>query len=219
MSNPPTSGAGSETRGVVTRLLGQASGGSKEAFDELLPLVYDELRGIASNRLRVERSGHTLNTTALVHEAYLNLVQQDRVEWRSRAHFFAVAARAMRRILINYAKMRNRDKRGGGAIHVPLEQVDEGAEALAFPDSAVSSELLALDQALERLNAFNPQGADVVLYRFFGGLTNNEIAEVMGVSEATVRRRWTMTKSWIRKELSEEGISESGILMTGASSG
>ena len=194
---------GDRSRGEITRLLASASHGNREAFDELFPVVYDELKAVARNRMRSERSDHTLSATALVHEAYLSLVDQDRVEWQGRAHFFSVAAAAMRRILIDYARMKKRNKRGGDAQHVSLESADEHGELIS-DDHAV--ELLALDQALERLREFNEEGAEVVLYRLFGGLTHEEIAEVRGVSEVTVRRRWTAARAWLRGQLGVEPI-------------
>lgn len=168
-----------------------------EALNELFPLVYDELRRLARRRLRREREGHTLTPTALVHEAYLKLVGQTRVEWQNRAHFYAVASQAMRRILVNHAEARNAQKRGGSARHLSLDEVE-----LAFTDDEVE-ELLVLDRALERLTEFNPRGADVVVYRFFGGLTHAEIAEVMDTSAVTVRRAWGAARSWLRRELRE----------------
>jgi RNA polymerase sigma factor (TIGR02999 family) len=196
----PESGRGA---GEITGLLRDATRGDREAFDRLLPLVYDELRQLARSKLRFERAGHTLTTTALVHEAYLKLIDQTRVEWRGRHHFFAVASEAMRRILIDYAKRRLAAKRGGGAGHIRL---DEAPEVAAPPaDDAFSldqaHELIALDEALERLAGFNAQGARVVQYRFFGGLTNAEVADVMGTSERTARRAWTVAKAWLRREL------------------
>ena len=182
-------------RDQITALLSQASGGNVDALNRLIPLVYDELRRLAHHRLRHERSDHTLNTTALVHEAYLKLVEQTRVEWKSRAHFYAIAAQAMQRILINYATMKKAEKRGGGAAHVPLEDVP-----IAL-DDAQADELIALDGALTRLGEFNKRGADVVTYRFFGGLTHDEIAEVMGTSSITVRRAWDAARIWLRREL------------------
>jgi len=179
----------------LTEMLAQASNGNVEALNRLFPLVYGELRRLARNRLRAERDGHTLNTTALVHEAYLRLVDQDRVQWRNRAHFYAIASRAMRRILINYAEMRRAGKRGGGAEHVPLEEA-----ARVIPDEDLD-DLIALHEALERLAGFNPRGAEVVSYRFFGGLGWEEIAEVLGTSPVTARRAWTTAKSWLRREL------------------
>jgi RNA polymerase sigma factor (TIGR02999 family) len=182
-------------RGQVTQLLAAASDGNVEALNQLFPLVYRELLGLARNRLRAERRGHTLNTTALVHEAYLKLVEQKHVAWQNRAHFYAIASRAMRRILINYAEMRRAGKRGGGAVPIALE--DAG---IVFADHQID-ELLALDQALGRLKEFNPRGAEVVEQRFFGGLTFEEIAEVLGTSVVTVRRSWSTAKSWLRREL------------------
>jgi RNA polymerase sigma factor (TIGR02999 family) len=180
----------------VTRLLAEASGGNADALNRLVPLVYDELRKIAHAQLRRERAGHTLNTTALVHEAYVKLVDQDRVEWRDRTHFYGVAAQAMRRILVNYAEARGAQKRGGGSEKVPLD------ESLVALDDAQLDELLALDQALNRLQAFNPRGARVVEYRFFAGLQHDEVAEIMELSTVTVRRAWSAAKSWLRQELS-----------------
>lgn len=190
-----------EQAGRITELLGEAAAGRKDAFDQLLPLVYDELARIAHGRLRYEAAGHTLNTNALVHEAYLKLVDQTRIHWQSRQHFYAVASEAMRRILVDYAKSRRAGKRGGGSAHVGLEQAGD----LAAPSDLFSMdqalELLALDQALTRLADFNPQGATVVQYRFFGGLSNPEVADVTGLSERTVRRAWTVAKAWLRREL------------------
>ena len=191
-----------QPKGEITRLLAQASHGNKAAFDELVPLVYDELHKIASARLRIEQAGHTLTPTALVHEAYLKLVEQDRAEWQSRAHFFAVAALAMRRILINHAKTRSRQKRGGGAVRLDLEAAEKlGETAVPFSDEQ-ADELIALDGALSQLKEFNEEGAQVIEYRFFGGLQFKEIAEVLGVSEVTVRRRWTAARAWLKKEIS-----------------
>lgn len=201
-----------QRRTDVTLLLRKASSGDKDAFDQLLPLVYDELKRLAHGRLRHEREGQTLNTTALVHEAYLKLIDQTHVEWQSRSHFFAIASQAMRRILIDYAKARKRIKRGGDARQVPLDAVDSARarEALFSPQQA--TELLALDEALERLARFNRRGADVVQYRFFGGLAHQEIAEVLGVSEITVRRSWTVARAWLRRELQRELSDEPGTL-------
>jgi RNA polymerase sigma factor (TIGR02999 family) len=179
----------------LTELLVQASGGNREALNRVFPLVYDELRRLAQRHLRSERADHTLNATALVHEAYVKLVDQTRVQWQNRAHFYAIASQAMRRILINYAEMRKAAKRGAGALHVSLE---EAGVVLAIEQV---DELLALDDALERLKAFNPRGADVVVYRFFGGLSYEEIAEVVGTSVITVRRSWSAAKSWLQREL------------------
>jgi RNA polymerase sigma-70 factor, ECF subfamily len=186
--------------GEVTRLLGQASRGNKAAFDQLVPLVYDELHRIAAGRLRLESDGHTLTPTALVNEAYMALVAQDRTEWESRAHFFAVAALAMRRILVNHAKAHSRTKRGGGAVHVDLEAAERLGETAIFTDDQ-SDEVIALDAALSKMATFNGDGAQIVAYRFFGGLQFTEIAEVLGVSEVTVRRRWAAARAWLRQEI------------------
>lgn len=184
----------------LTQILIDASGGNVEALNRCFPLVYDELRRLAHSRLRAESDGHTLNTTALVHEAYMRLVDQTRVQWQGRAHFFAIASRAMRRILINHAEARRAAKRGGGAPHESL------SEMTFTLDDPQLEELLALDQALIRLKEFNERGADVVEYRFFGGLTYEEIAEVMGMSAITVRRAWTVSRSWLHRELGEGAL-------------
>jgi RNA polymerase sigma factor (TIGR02999 family) len=184
---PPTSGN-------VTRLLLEWKRGDPAALDRLLPVVYAELRRIASRRLRRERSGHTLQPTALVHEAYLRLVQAPEVDWRDRAHFFAVAARVMRQVLVDHARTRDAAKRGGGAHKVAIEEVAE-------PRVSVDVDLLALDQALGRLTDLDPEQARVVELRYFGGLTIEETAEVMNVSPATVKRDWTLAKAWLRREL------------------
>jgi len=195
---PETEGPGPRPRSDVTELLAEASHGNREAFDRLVPLVYDELRALAESRLRAERMGHTLNATALVHEAYVRLAAQETVAWKGRAHFFALASQAMRRVLVNYAEARNAQKRGGQAIHVRLDAVaDRLAEHQAH-------EIMALDGALDELEAFNHRGARVVEYRFFGGLTHEEIGEVMGLSEVTVRRAWRAARAWLRGTLDPE---------------
>lgn len=181
----------------LTRLLEDASGGDVDALNRLFPLVYEHLRDLARRRLRRERADHTLQTTALVHEAYLKLVDQTRVQWRGRSHFYAIASQAMRRILVNYAEMRSASKRGGGAVHVPLDE----AEVALSEERA--EELLALERALERLKEFNPRGADVVTYRFFGGLSYDEIGDVLGTSAVTARRAWTAARAWLRRDLRE----------------
>ncbi|MCG3120688.1 MAG: hypothetical protein ALAOOOJD_03507 [bacterium] len=178
----------------ITQLLLDLSGGNHAAVDLLVPLVYEELRGLAHRQLRDERSSHTLNTTALVHEAYLKLVDQQRVEWQNRAHFFAIAAQAMRRILINYAKSRSAEKRGGGQ---PLATFDERAVIR----EARAEELVALDEALVELTKLNMRQSQVVEYQFFGGLTHEEIAEVLAVSVPTVRRDWRLARAWLSRQL------------------
>jgi RNA polymerase sigma factor (TIGR02999 family) len=184
-----------ERRAVnVTQLLIAWSEGRSDALEELLPLVYAELRRLASSYLRHEAVGHTLQPTALVHEAYLRLIDQRRVRWRNRAHFYGVAAQLMRRILIDHARSVHADKRGAGRDQVPLAAVDI---------SALSTDvnMLALDEALDRLAAFDPQQARIVELRYFGGLTIEETAEVLSVSPATVVRDWTIAKAWLRAEL------------------
>lgn len=186
----------------ITQLLRDASHGNRDALDRLLPLVYEELRRTAHGRLRTERDGHTLNTTALVHEAWLRLIDQTRVEWQGRAHFFAVASDAMRRILIDHARRTRAGKRGAGAVTIPIDEaVDQVGTGDAMPDEQ-AEELIALDDALGRLAAFNAQGARVVQYRFFGGLTTDEIAAVLGISERTARRAWAVARAWLQRELS-----------------
>lgn len=191
-----------DTRPDVTALLRQMSGGSGEALDALVPLVYRELRSIAHRHLRSEDPGHTLNTTALVHEAYLRLVDLRRVEWRDRTHFFAMASRMMRRILMNYARMRKRAKRGGGRVPFPLQEGD-------LPIDENLDDLLALDEALRRLEAVNERRCRVVEYRFFAGLTIEETAEGLGVSTGTVKRDWRLARLWLNGELAaERGLGE-----------
>jgi len=181
----------------VTRLLGQLRGGNRTVVDSLMPMVYDHLYEVARRQLRRERAHHTLNATALVHEAYLKLVDQKQADWRNRAHFLAIAAQAMRRILINYANRRLAGKRGGGEAMVTFE---EGL--VAGPSRA--DEILDLHECLERLAGLSERQARVVEYRFFGGLTQEEIAEVLGVSVATVRLDWRTARAWLTRELKKE---------------
>ena len=178
----------------VTALLERWSAGDRAALDELMPIVWGELRRIARRRLARERAGHTLQTTALVNEAYLRLVDQDRVRWQNRAHFFGVAARMMRRILVDHARARAASKRGSGVVAVPLEQ--------ARPPAPVSGvDVLGLDAALLRLSALDPRQGQVVELRFFGGLTVEEVAEVLGIAPITVKRDWRMARAWLFAEL------------------
>jgi RNA polymerase sigma factor (TIGR02999 family) len=201
----------SDEPGDITRLLREVSQGNRDAFDRLVPLVYGELSVLARHKLRSEQAGHTLNTTALVHEAYLKLVDQTRAEWHGRHQFFAVASEAMRRILIDYAKRRKAGKRGGGKVDVPLDEAADLPSGDLFADEQ-AEEVLALDEALTRLAAFNPQGAKIVQYRFFGGLSNEEVAELLGTSARTVRRSWTVAKAWLRRELGDRLDANSAIL-------
>ncbi|MEW6251277.1 MAG: sigma-70 family RNA polymerase sigma factor [Planctomycetota bacterium] len=183
----------------VTRLLAELSAGNCAVFDKLVPLVYDELRALADRALRTERREHTLQATALAHEAYLKLVDQRAVRWQHRAHFFAVAAQIMRRILVDHARARRACKRGGGRARVALDEI-----AVCPGEQVV--ELEALDQALQRLAKLDQRQSRIVEVRFFGGLTNEETAEVLGVSLATVKREWTVAKAWLRREIGEQRV-------------
>ena len=178
----------------VTELLVALRDGDRQALHELVPLVYEQLRKIASSKLRLERSGHTLNTTALVNEAYLKLVQSESIQWESRAHFLAIAAQAMRNILVSHARTRKRAKRGGGAQHVSL------SEAVDLPVKE-AHRILDLDAALNHLETLNPRQARIVEYRFFGGMTIEETAAVLGISIATANSDWTVLRAWLQREL------------------
>jgi RNA polymerase sigma factor (TIGR02999 family) len=178
----------------VTILLAELTKGNEEAASRLIPLVYAELRRLAASYMRRERSDHTLQPTALVHEAYLKLIQQRSIDWQSRAHFFGIAAQVMRRILVDHARGHLREKRGGGERPVPMD------EALVFaPEQSV--ELLKLDQALERLTKLDPRQGKIVELRFFGGLTVEQTADLLGISPKTVKRDWSMAKAWLHGEL------------------
>ncbi len=212
----PTSGSSrDDDASDITALLQSASSGDREAFARVVSLVYDELGVLAHQRLRAERPEHTLNTTALVHEAYLKLAQQQRVAWRNREQFLAVASEAMRRILIDHARQRARAKRGDGVTPVPLDE-EVLAAGVTLLDDAQADELLALDEALERLAAFNPEGARIVQFRFFGGLSNDEVATLTSSSERTVRRSWTAARAWLRRELGERVRDSGSFLRTDA---
>ena len=192
-----------EERQETTDALAVLRRGAPEAVDRLLPLVYAELRRIAHRQLAAEAPGHTLSTTALVHEAYLRLADQSRAEWVDRQQFLAVAARTMRRVLVDYARRHWAQRRGGGAHRHPVALEDaEDAGALAVASRA--DELLALDEALERLAAVDERLARVVECRFFGGLTEPETAEALGVSPRTVGRDWLMAKAWLYRALHDD---------------
>jgi RNA polymerase sigma factor (TIGR02999 family) len=181
----------------ITELLAGYGCGDKEALDKLMPAVYDELRRQAARYLRRERAGHTLQTTALIHEAYVRLVDQRNVQWQNRAHFFGIAARMMRRILVDHARAKKRAKRGGSDVKISLAD----ANILAKEQDL---DVVALDEALTRLAEIDEQQSRVVELRFFSGLTVEETAEVMGISPATVKRDWSMAKAWLHRELSGE---------------
>jgi len=180
--------------GDVTRLLRDWSRGDQSAFEELVPLVYDELHRLARRSMRRERSDHTLQTTALVHEAYLNLAGKGSVSWEGRAHFLAVASQVMRRLLVSHARRRGAGKRGGAALRLALEDDMASVEQKGV-------DLVALDDALSRLQEVEPMYARLVELRFFGGLTLEEAGEVLQVSPATAKRRWVAAKAWLYREL------------------
>jgi RNA polymerase sigma-70 factor (ECF subfamily) len=179
----------------LTEFLEALVRGSDSAVDQLLPAVYDELRSLAEGLLLRERPDHTLSATALVHEAYLRLVDQDRAHWKSRAHFLAVAAQMARRVLVDHARGRLREKRGGALQRLTLS----GVEA---PDSENEVDVLALHEVMEQLAAEEPTEARIVEMRYFGGMTDKEIAAVLDISAPTVRRRWRFAKTWLRRRLS-----------------
>lgn len=182
----------------LTEMLHQASEGSREAADRLLPLVYDELRRLAQSKLKAEKSGQTLQATALVHEAYLKLIDLDRMKWNDRAHFFAVAATAIRRILVDQARARKREKRGGDAKRVSLDEV------LTIAAEGPHTDLIDLNNALNRFSEIDPERARVVELRFFGGLSAKEISEVLGVDRRTISRYWLHGRAWLYRELQGE---------------
>lgn len=179
---------------AVTELLRLWNSGDKAAQEQLLNAVYLELKRIARRMMKDERRDHTLQPTALVHEAYLRMIDQRRVSWQNRTQFFSIAARMMRRVLVNYAVSRKRDKRGGGWTRVTLEEVDSGV-------SGPSVDVLSVDRALDRLNAEDPAKASVVELRYFGGMSIDETAVAMGCSASTVARHWRMAKAWLYREL------------------
>ena len=184
----------------VTRLLVAWSNGDRAALDDLIPLVYDELRRLASRYMRRESQGHTLQTSALINEAYLRLVDQKKVQWQNRAHFFGVAARLMRHILVDHARSRSRIKRGAGMQMVSL------AEQAAI--SSDVAEVIALDDALKNLAEMDSRKARIVEMKFFGGLTNEEVAEVLKVTSRTVEREWRKAKAWLHREISKGQTNE-----------
>lgn len=181
----------------VTLLLQRLSNGDQDAFAQLIPLVYDELHRLAAFHLQRERAEHTLQTTALVHEAYVRLVDQKEVQWKNRGHFLAVAAQAMRRILVDYARRHQALKRGSSLPKISLD------EAIAISNEDVHHVLL-LDELLTRLSSIDPEASRIVELRFFGGLTVEETAEAMGISPATVKREWSVARAWLLREVARQ---------------
>lgn len=188
-SDPPASD--------VSRLLGEVADGNASAVDQILPLVYDQLRAVAQQRMAGERIGHTLQATALVHEAFLRLVGPREIPWESQAHFYAAAAESMRRILVDHARSRKREKRGGKHQRVALNVLD-----LAQAEN--SEEILAFDEAFRRLEQREPEAAEVVRLRFFAGLSVDQTAEALGSSPRTIDRRWKFARAWLFRELQND---------------
>ena len=178
----------------VTKLCRAAARQDRRSVDALVDHVYFALRRMADSHMAADRAGHTLTPTALVHEAYLRLVDQEQVAWQDRAHFYAIAARVMRRVLIDHARRRIADKRGGGQVFMTLDE--KAAVPAASPEA-----MLELDSALDRLDALSPRQRQVVEMRFFGGMTHEEVAAVLGVSEPTVRRDWRLAQAWLKREM------------------
>lgn len=184
----------------VTQLLNDWSGGNEEALETLMPLVYQELRKMAKGYMRKQNSDHTMQTTELIHEAYLKLVSNDEKKWENRSHFFGVAAQAMRHILVDHARSKSSEKRGGGAIKVDMD------ETLVI-SSQRADEIIALDDALIELENLDRRKSRVVELRYFGGLSLVEIAELLKVSRETVKRDWKFSKTWLQRELSKRNVS------------
>ena len=178
----------------VTNYLREYRSGNREVLDKLFPLVYDELRRLAASRLRSERGDHTLQPTALVHEAYLRLIEQHSTDWQNRAHFFGLAAEMMRRILVNHAVKNNAEKRFGNQTKLALDEMIDFTQGQDV-------NLILLDEALTKLAEFDPKQAKIVELKFFAGLTNEEIAEVVGVSDSTIKREWRIAKAWLHDQL------------------
>lgn len=187
------------TNSNVTQLLVDWRNGNQDALNQLMPLVYDEMRGLAKRYMSRERDGHTLQTNALVNEAYLRLINQQGIDWQNRAHFFAIASQIMRHLLVDHARSKQYAKRGGGSQQVTLN------EGTALVDER-PIEVLALNEALDRLAAIDPRKGRIVELRYFGGLSSEETAEVLGVSEITVKREWLKAKAWLFRELSQSDV-------------
>ena len=207
MKPPPPSNSpadiGATDPQTVTRLLHELRAGNQEAFVELLPMVYDELHHVAERQRRHWQGDETLNTTTLVHEAYLRLVDQSAPQWSSRPHFLAVASRAMRQILLDYAKRKHAAKRGGGREPIPLHEVEAALKGGGDASEARSEALVALDDALQRLEQHDPRQSRIVECRFFGGMTIQDTAEALGIAPATVGRGWLMAKAWLYRDLKQ----------------
>jgi RNA polymerase sigma-70 factor (ECF subfamily) len=180
----------------ITLMLKKLNQGNQDVVSELVPVLYDELRRLASYHLRHERPNHTLQPTALVHEAYLRLVDQKQVHWQNRSHFFGIAAQQMRRILVDYARNHQAAKRGGAVAKVTLDEA-------MIVSTENPTEILAVDETLSRLAAFDPQQARIVELRVFGGLTVEEVAEALGISPATVKRDWNVARAWLTREINQ----------------
>jgi len=187
--------------GKVTQLLLRWSAGDEAALTALLPLVYEELRSLARRHLRHERGSHTLQRTALVHEAFLRIVDQKQVGWESRTQFYGIASQMMRRVLVDHARRRSAAKRGDGAPHVDLDVVLQDEGAGLPPGRQAEIDFAAIDDALKRLEALDPQQGKLVELRFFGGLSIKETADVIGVSPATVKREWAIARAWLQREI------------------
>lgn len=187
----------------VTQLLARLSAGDQSASAKLIALVYPELRSMARRCMRNERPGHTLQATGLVHEAYLRLIGLDRIQWQNRAHFFGIAARVMRQVLLDYAREHHARKRGGGAARVDLD------DNLLIAEDHLD-DVMAMDESLDRLAEVDPDQARLIELRFFAGMTVDEIAEVMAISTATVKREWSHAKAWLRRDMSQRSVAASG---------
>lgn len=188
--------------GEVTQLLLRWRAGEEAALEALLPLVYEELRSLARRHLRHERSSHTLQRTALVHEAFLRIVDQKKVDWESRSQFYGIASQMMRRVLVDHARRRSAAKRGDGAPHLDLDAVvQEEGEDSPLPVQETEIDFAAIDLALKRLEALDPQQGKLVELRFFGGLSIKETADIIGVSPATVKREWAIARAWLQREI------------------
>ena len=180
----------------ITQLLSDWRNGDRTALNRLMPVVYEELRRLAGRYMGAERPGHTLQTTALVNEAYCKLLNHNQMQWQNRAHFFAIAAQVMRRLLVDHARTRRYAKRGGGARAVSLDEV-------ALVTEARAADVLALDEALSRLASFDPRKGEIVELRYFGGLSVEEVAGVLALSSITIKREWLKAKAWLQRELDE----------------